>query len=428
MNNFLMFRQQIQEKQKIFHRNSSSEEFFKIKEEPEIAEILLAQNPSDPFGNECFIKEEEFPQDEEMKFEPEVKIYEAEPTRNLRNASESLKKPDIKVASIKPRRAKRKASTALCLDCGIHLPPQGLIQHRLDAHKSQFVCDVCSRTYRTKNSLLKHIRHHIVDDSKYKCEPCAKIFVNSKELIAHKNRCHSNGSSFICDHCEDVFATRKEMLRCRDGHYVRKKAASEGTRTCPICHKTMKSNSVYSHIRLVHNNERDQICQVKNFKIFLNPRNLIFELFQICGKALKTSYDLKVHLRKHSGERPEICEHCGKTFISYAQLYKHRKVRHMERENFQCSICLKNVLSRFKLKCHVDRFHPNGVDNGMRVDADTNCYHCKICPLKFVAMHKYEKHLKLNDCHKYDGLTMQDPKMSLKGDLKGEFKCQECGR
>lgn len=100
----------------------------------------------------------------------------------------------------------------------------------------------------------------------------------------------------------------------------------------------------------------------------------------------------------------------------------------MERENYQCSICLKNVLSRFKLKCHVDRFHPNGLDNGMRVDPDTNCYHCKICPLKFVAMHKYEKHLMLNDCQKFEGLAMDEVRMAQKGNLKGEFKCQECGR
>lgn len=31
----------------------------------------------------------------------------------------------------------------------------------------------------------------------------------------------------------------------------------------------------------------------------------------------------------------------------------------------------------------------------------TDRYHCGTCELKFVAMDKYEKHLKLNDCNKY---------------------------
>lgn len=98
----------------------------------------------------------------------------------------------------------------------------------------------------------------------------------------------------------------------------------------------------------------------------------------------------------------------------------------MARESFQCSICLKNLLSQFKLKCHKERFHPNGLDNGMRVNPETNCYHCTICPSKFIAMHKYEKHLKLNDCKNYEGLTtIVDLKLAK--NAKGSFKCQECG-
>lgn len=146
------------------------------------------------------------------------------------------------------------------------------------------------------------------------------------------------------------------------------------------------------------------------------------------SKALYIINSISLFYRKHSGERPEICETCGKTFISYAQLYKHRKVRHMIRENFQCSVCLKNLLSRFKLKCHTERFHPDGFDNGIRVNEETNCYHCKICPLKFIAMHKYEKHIKLNDCHKYEEQEAVGDGDILVKDVKGEFKCQECGR
>lgn len=270
--NFQQYKQEVRDKQNTI--KSYNKKLFKIKEEPDIAEVFLNR---DPFADD-YIKEE--PQQEvELKHEPEVLIHEDE-NKFILNLHKRLVKRHFNEACPPniPSKKPKRSSTAACFDCGIILSPDDLIQHRIDAHLSEFICDICYRAYRTKNSLLKHIRHHITEESQHKCDPCSKIFVNKKELITHNNRCHSNGNIYICDHCENVFTSRKEMVRCREGHYVRKKSSKGSSRPCPICNKRMKSNSIYSHIRLVHNNERDQICQV-------------------CGKALKTSYDLKVHLR-----------------------------------------------------------------------------------------------------------------------------------
>lgn len=343
---------------------------------PVFTEILIAQEypSSDPFMTNDFVKEEDY-YEEESKLDPEVNIHDE--LLSLADDSESVK--------------------------SLNFQPQASIKHRIKIHHHEFTCDICFKTYQTKAALLKHVQLHIPNNEKHNCDHCSKAFLQEEDLMTHINRCHSSDASFVCDYCENIFASMKMMLLCRDSH--RGKKSEEQLRSCPICLKKMKSNSIHSHVKLVHNKERDQVCQV-------------------CGKAMKTSYDLKVHLRTHSGERPEICETCGKTFISYAQLYKHRKIRHMIRENFQCSICQKSLLSRYKLKCHIERFHPGGLDNGHRVDLATNCYHCKVCPLKFIAMHKYEKHLKLNDCHKYDGVSA----FAGNKDDKGGFRCRECGR
>lgn len=381
------FKREVNEKQKD-HRPH-----FKIKEESEVAEIFLRQTSLDPFAAEEFVKEE-------------FSEIKSEIVEEIESCKLDLKK-DLKRVRNENSLDSDRNSRVICLDCGICLSPNDLIKHRAEAHLAEFICDICHKTCRSKLTLVSHIRRHVPKENYINCDRCSKDFERKKDLIAHNNRLHYETDNFVCEVCDEVHLNKKEMLKCRESHCGKKKSAIEVTISCHICDKTMKSSSIYNHIRLVHNKQRDQICQV-------------------CGKALKTSYDLKVHLRQHSGERPEVCETCGKTFVSYAQLYKHKKIRHMQRENFKCSICLKKLLSKFKLNCHMERFHPERHDNGFRVNPETNCYHCQTCSLKFVAMHKYENHLKLNDCHKYEGFDAT--KKGQKGDTKGEFKCQECGR
>lgn len=224
---FVTFADLVKQKQKIYRTQKNK--LLTIKEEPppEIAEILIASNlASDPFECEDFIKEESSI-DCESKYEPEIRIFEEYFTNEQpvdvgnvpfinRNLSDNLPK-------------REKISTEISSETLLN-PAKNLMkcQDEVKNETSFLCCDFCNRTYCSKNSLLKHIRLHMMD---------SKV-----EKLDHKKDALDNQ----CELRPDT-----------------KKLTVDTSKSCPICHKTMKSNSIYSHIRLVHNKERDQICQVR---------------------------------------------------------------------------------------------------------------------------------------------------------------------
>ncbi|XP_044739848.1 zinc finger protein 600-like [Chrysoperla carnea] len=105
----------------------------------------------------------------------------------------------------------------------------------------------------------------------------------------------------VCKICGAVFAHNSSMYRHLRNH-------SSNFVNCDYCDKKLTADSLYTHIRRVHKQEKNFVCSFTN-----------------CGKVFFKQADLVIHKRSHTKERPYKCRHCSKSFISSSHQLRHEK-------------------------------------------------------------------------------------------------------
>ncbi|XP_029395776.1 telomere zinc finger-associated protein isoform X1 [Mus pahari] len=74
-----------------------------------------------------------------------------------------------------------------------------------------------------------------------------------------------------------------------------------------------------------------------------------------CHKKFLSKYYLKVHNRKHTGEKPFECPKCGKCYFRKENLLEHEARNCMNRSEqvFTCSVCQETFRRRMELRVHM---------------------------------------------------------------------------
>lgn len=119
----------------------------------------------------------------------------------------------------------------------------------------------------------------------------------------------------------------------------------------------------------------------------------------ICSVYLSCKSALNRHKLIHTGEKPHVCEECGRSFVQREVLKRHM-LTHTGARPFKCAHCRRTFTQKNNLLNHTLRAHSE-VSVGQR-------FSCHLCPKRFSHTSGLSRHLVT-----HTGLT---------------FQCTECGR
>lgn len=211
----------------------------------------------------------------------------------------------------------------ICLVCN-HMADQAYIirrhMYRHSGSGAGATCDTCGKTYKNHYIMRMHIRMvHTPPDVIFECSICSKKFRRKAHLKRHL-RTHDPDRPFKCLHCDYKGCERADITKHQLIH-------EEPQHTCEVCGKTFRHlRNKELHVKR-HKGQRDYKCGV-------------------CEYFGYTFTDIRKHIeRKHTGANTIICEKCGQAFICEQSLEEHRNSR-------QCEILmLEQVLQEAESVC-----------------------------------------------------------------------------
>ncbi|XP_077079025.1 zinc finger protein GLIS1 isoform X2 [Siphateles boraxobius] len=142
--------------------------------------------------------------------------------------------------------------------------------------------------------------------------------------------------------CSAAYEQQEELVRHIEKVHIDQRKGEDFTCFWAGCVRRYKPfNARYKlliHMR-VHSGEKPNKC-----------------MFEGCNKAFSRLENLKIHLRSHTGEKPYLCQHpgCQKAFSNSSDRAKHQRT-HLDTKPYACQIpgCTKRYTDPSSLRKHV---------------------------------------------------------------------------
>ncbi|XP_071449494.1 zinc finger protein-like isoform X4 [Hetaerina americana] len=247
----------------------------------------------------------------------------------------------------------------------------------------------------------------------HKCQICNMVFEELNLLEAHK-MCKQlkEEKQLKCDVCSKTFKYKKALnTHVKSVHSMKKE------HQCQECLRYFKNQSELRIHIMRHTGEKPIKCKICSKGFARNSdvnKHMVTHMDErpfkckICSKGFNHGGNLKTHILIHTGERPFKCEICSKSFSQKSSLRGHM-LTHMDERPFKCDICLKGFCTTYHLKNHV------------LTHTGEKPHKCEVCSKGFRKKQHLDYHMLTHERFPYQRVIVKTLYTKKNMDLK--FKC-----
>lgn len=218
-----------------------------------------------------------------------------------------------------------------------------------------FQCDQCGQSYRYRSAYIKHReqnhRARLPADKLFTCEICGMQFRYLKSFKKHRL---NHTLEMLQPTIGGSMAHRKEQKQSAPQTNTRASIDAREPLSGVVSESQVSSSNEVEPQSSASVASREENADTMattltnteptlfNLLRYPSERQRERQLFACtyCSKTVRSKENLKLHVRKHTGERPFACMFCGRAFGGKSDLTRHVRIHTGERP-YHCEMCGK---------------------------------------------------------------------------------------